>query len=164
MTDIERKRLLLLPCVVKDCKNKQHQIEHFPPRRFLQSLDVITNRYFVWSICRKHNRQMADFIKKMPTEIRVVPRKLHLAKDTDPLRMYKASANRAILRFYSAIDNDDMERAILAVERALGLWVVVNDMKSVRKPSSTRQRRNKRKMKGKRPYSPEGSQLPMRDD
>jgi hypothetical protein len=170
LTDAERVVLLALPCVVKGCKKKKdHQMEHFPPIHFLKELDVQTNRHFVWSICRDHNIELSRFIRKLPNSQVIPPNELELAPGVDPLRIYSASANRGIVKFYEAlrkedgvpVTDEDLEAATQAVVMVLGLWKAINSLplEFLPKNSEPTQRRT---TKGRRPYIPEQSQLPFR--
>ena len=168
LTDAERVILLALPCVVKGCKEKKHQMEHFPSWCFLEELDVRTNRHFVWSICEDHNSELSKFIRKLPNNWVIPPNQLELAPGVDPLRIYSASANRGIIKFYEAlrkedgvpVTDEDLEAAMQAVVMVLGLWKAINSLplESFPKDSEPTQRRTR---KGKHPYIPEQSQLPF---
>jgi hypothetical protein len=168
LTDAERITLLTLPCVVKGCKiKKNHQMEHFPPIHFLKELDVRTNRHFVWSICRDHNIELSRFIRKLPNNQVIPPNALELAPGVDPLRIYSASANRGIIKFYEAlrkedgvpVTSEDFEAATRAVVMVLGLWKAIQVLGPVF-PTSEFKSENGRNVNGKCPYSPEQSQLP----
>jgi hypothetical protein len=169
LTDAERVVLLALPCVVKGCKKKKnHEMEHFPPIRFLKELDVQTNRHFVWSICRDHNIELSRFIKKLPNGQLIPPNELELAPGVDPLRIYSASANRGIVKFYEAlrkedgvpVTDEDLEAATQAVVMVLGLWKAVNSLPLESFPKDSEPTKH-RTRKGKHPYIPEQSQLPF---
>jgi hypothetical protein len=162
LTDAESKQLLALPCVVKGCKNKRHQQEHFPPRHFLKQLDVITNRYFVWSICRTHNRQMADFIKALDSTVPIPPNLLEVKPGTDPMRIYSAVANREIQQFYVAFKNEDQNAATDAIKKVLGLWKALELLDDVGQPVVQEERLRAVRTRGKRSYSPHDSQLSIR--
>jgi hypothetical protein len=159
LTDAESKQLLALPCVVKGCKSKRHQMEHFPPRHFLKQLDVITNRYFVWSICRTHNRQMADFIKALDSTVPIPPNLLEVKPGTDPMRIYSASANRGIQKFYSAFQNKDQDAATVAIRLVIGLWKAINDLPEDYEVTGRQSLVVRREKVGKRAYSPDRSKL-----
>ena len=84
LTEAELMQLLALPCVVKGCTRKLHQQEHFPPMKFLRRhLDVVTNRHFVWSICKKHNGEMKGFIARTPLDTPMPPNILRIAVGID---------------------------------------------------------------------------------
>ena len=160
LTVAELKQLLTLPCVVEGCTNKRnHQQEHFPPRHFLKQLDVVTNRYFVWSICQKHNRQMADFIKTLDSTIDILPNILKTKPGVDPMRIYSASANRGIQQFYAAFKNDDRDAATNAIRKVLGLWKALELLDDAYQPSIKKGHLRDSRTKGKHPYSPHNSQL-----
>jgi hypothetical protein len=162
LTDAALKQLLALPCVVKGCKSKRHQMEHFPPRHFLKQLDVITNRYFVWSICRTHNRQMADFIKSLDSTVPIPPNLLEVKPGTDPMRIYSAVANREIQQFYIAFKNKDQNAATDAIKKALGLWKALELLDDAGQPSAQEEPLRATRTRGKRSYSPHDSQLSIR--
>ena len=162
LTDAERRQLLALPCVVKRCHRKATQIEHFPPKKYLKRLPTSTHPRLVWAICSKHNRGMADFIKAMPDDISLTPSLLLIRPGTDPLRIYCASANRWIVKFYSAVAENDHASAYRAVCRTFGLWLAVKqelDGSSLRTYSWSH---GPARTKGPRCYSPGASQLPLK--
>jgi hypothetical protein len=163
LTAAELKQLLALPCVVEGCANKRnHQQEHFPPRHFLKQLDVVTNRYFVWSICRKHNRNMADFIKTLDSTIDIFPNILKIKPGVDPMRIYSASANRGIQKFYVAFKNDDHDAATNAIRKVLGLWKALELLDEADQSFIHEGPLRAARIKGKHPYSPHDSQLSVR--
>lgn len=162
LTAAELKQLLSLPCVVKGCKNKRHQLEHFPPRHFLKQLDVITNRHFVWSICRKHNREMADFIKTLDSTIPIPPTLLETRPGAEPMRIYSATANRGIQKFYMAYENNDQVAATDSIRKVLGLWKALELSDEADHPSIQERHPRTGRTKGKRAYSPHDSQLTFR--
>jgi hypothetical protein len=162
LTDAEKMQLLALPCVVKGCKNKRHQLEHFPPRHFLKQLDVITNRHFVWSICRKHNRDMADFIKTLDSTIDIPPNILKMKHGVAPTRIYSATANRGIQKFYMAYENDDQVAATDSIRKVLGLWKALQLLNEADQPSIQERHPRTGRTKGKSAYSPHDSQLSFR--
>jgi len=159
LTEGEKTQLLALPCVVKGCKNKQHQLEHFPPRHFLKQLDVITNRHFVWSICKTHNRKMADFIKSLDSTIPIPPTLLRIKRGVDPKRAYSASANLGIQKFYMAYKKDDHDAAVEAIRWVLGLWKAIDLLADAGHPAAEEERLRATRTRGKRSYSPHDSQL-----
>jgi hypothetical protein len=163
LTEAEVAQLLALRCVVKGCKRKMHQQEHFPPMKFLKKhLDVVTNRHFVWSICKKHNGEMKGFIARMPIDTPMRPNILKIADGVDPLRIYSASANKWITRYYTAYANDDIEGAIYAFRMVIGLWksiaLLPKDYESLTDEPIDRLIRTR----GKDSYSPHDSQLSFR--
>jgi hypothetical protein len=160
LTDAERKQLLALPCVVKGCKSKRHQIEHFPPQHFLKHLDVTTNRHFVWSICKKHNRDMADFIKTLDSNLEIPPNKLRIKRGIDPISVYSASADRGIQKFYRAFDEQDHDAATDAIRLVIGLWKAINQLPEANEITKKKPSGSRREKVGKRAYSPARSQLP----
>lgn len=160
LTEGEKTQLLALPCVVQGCTNiKNHQQEHFPPRHFLKRLDVVTNRYFVWCICQKHNRDMADFIKTLDSTIDISPNILKMKPGVDPKRVYSASANRGIQKFYMAYKNDDQVAATDAIRNVLGLWKALELLDEAEQPSIQGRHLRADRTKGESAYSPQDSQL-----
>jgi hypothetical protein len=162
LTDAETKQLLALPCVVKGCKSKRHQIEHFPPKHFLKQLDVITNRYFVWSICRRHNRATADFIKLLDSTTAIPRGNLGIKTRADPLRIYTASANRNLQKFYEAHSSNDQAAATAAIWFTLGLWKAINALPVDDGRAIHNSIFDKREVAGRNAFSPERSQLSYR--
>lgn len=160
LTDAELNQLLAKPCVVMGCKRRNRQQEHFPPRHFLKQLDVTTNRYLVWSICRKHNRMMADFVKTLDSTIAIPPSRLVLKSDIDPMDIYTAAVNRNIQWFYRAFEKRDQVAATRAIRNVIGLWKAIDLIPERPKGKVSTPAPKRREMVGKNPYSPEKSQLP----
>lgn len=160
LTDAELEQLLGQPCVVKGCGRQRRQQEHFPPRHFLKQLDVTTNRYFVWAICTKHNRLMADFIKTLDSTIVIPPSSLVIKSGVDPMTIYSAAANRNIQWFYRAYEESDQLAATKAIKNVIGLWKAIELLEDDRRPTIRKPARRPREMVGENPYSPEESQLP----
>jgi len=164
LSDAELKQLLSLPCVVEGCttdRRRRRTQEHFPPRRFLKHLGVVTNRHFVWCICADHNRDMADFIKKMDSSVSIPPAFLELKTGVDPLRIYSAAANHGIQKFYKAYANDDITSATDAVLLVIGLWKAISLLPKESITQVNERQQTQREAKGKNPYSPHASQLPL---
>jgi hypothetical protein len=122
LTDSERTQLKKLPCVIKGCKRKARQIEHFPPRRFLTHLDDQTNAFLVWAICSEHNREKAEFIKALPHIHVGATSYLTDASPDELIWRYRVSSNYWLRRFYSAFEANNHEDAILAISMALSTW------------------------------------------
>jgi hypothetical protein len=163
LSDAELKQLLSLPCVVQGCtthKKKRRVQEHFPPKRFLKQLGVVTNRHFVWSICKDHNRDMADFIKKLEAPVSIPPTFLQLNPGVDPTRTYSAAANHGIQKFYKAYRKDDLASATDAVFLVIGLWKALSLLPEETAKKDDAPERTQREAKGQKPYSPHNSQLP----
>ncbi len=163
LSDAELSQLRSLPCVVAGCntdRRKRRVQEHFPPRCFLSQLGVVTNRYFVWSICQTHNRAMAEFIKKLDDSEHIPPSVLRLRAGVDPMRIYGAAANHGIQKFYRAHENDDRTAATDAIHLVIGLWKAISllpaDLSVKEKFVAT-----KRQQRAVKPYSPSNSQLPI---
>ena len=163
LTDAELTELQSLQCVIKGCKRKARQQEHFPPQKFLKDLDVTTDRHLVWAICGQHNRKMSDFIKKMPDLKPFVIKRVYVASGVDPLRLYHAAANFWIVRFYDAYRANDIPKATYAVQAVLGYRTAIIQSSSENEIIEPKQRVI-RKAVGKRPYSPGRSQLPYRTE
>ncbi len=164
LTDAELTKLLRRPCVVKGCKRKKHQQEHFPPKKFLEKhFDVVTNPQLVWSICRLHNGQMKGFIARMPSELIIPPNILYIKSDGDSRRLYSASANYWIQRFYKACAENDISAGVHAVSMVIGLIKALEGLPQTAQLSTCSQKRTPR-VKGKRQYSPARSQLPFHSE
>jgi hypothetical protein len=162
LSSSEHDELVLLPCVIKGCKNKRHQEEHFPPWHFLQYLEGRTNRQFVWSICRLHNKKTSAFIRKLDGRTTIQPNLLELAPGNDPMRVYYAAANRWILKFYKAHGAGDTQAATRAVRAVLGLWKALDQLPEEYEVVPHKLSKRTRQSVGKSAYSPECSQLPYR--
>ena len=125
-------------------------------------LDVVTNRHFVWSICKKHNGEMKGFIARTPLDTPMPPNILRIAVGIDSMRIYSASANKWITRYYTAYENDDIEAAIYAFRMVIGLWKSIAMLpKDYESPADEPGHRPIR-IKGKDAYSPHDSQLRIR--
>ncbi len=161
LTDAERRELLALPCVVKECRRKSSQEEHFPPKKYLKHLRISTNRHLVWAICRKHNREFSDFIKQMPVSITRVPSRLIISDGFDPLRIYSAAANFKIRKMYSAANQNDHQAAHRLVSDVFSLWLaiiqILDDPQHRRDPWT----RGPRRATGAKFQPPDASQLPL---
>jgi hypothetical protein len=137
-----------------------HQQEHFPPKKFLQRhLDVVTNRHFVWSICKKHNGEMKGFIARMPLDAPMPPNILKIADGIDPLRIYSAAANLWIKKFYKAFQDNDIAAATEAVRAVIGLWKALALLPTRDQLSAHEQPLRNARTTGKRAYSAHDSQL-----
>ncbi len=90
------------------------------------------------------------------------PNILKIADGVDPLRIYSASANKWITRYYTAYANDDIEAAIYAFRMVIGLWksiaLLPKDYESLTDEPIDRLIRTR----GKDSYSPHDSQLSFR--
>jgi len=161
LTQAERHQLLALPCVVKGCHRMATQEEHFPPKKFLKHLPVLTHRRLVWAICKKHNRLTADFIKAMPDDFPLTPSPLVVSQGADPLRIHCAAANHWITRFYSAFDEGDLPAAYHAVCTTFGLWLAVQQVLDDQTHQTDPWVRGPARTKGPRCHQPDGSQLPL---
>ena len=163
LTEAEISQLLTLLCVVKGCTRKLHQQEHFPPVKFLKRhLDVVTNRHFVWSICKKHNAEMKGFIARTPIDTPMPPNILKIANGIDPLRIYSAVANRWITKFYNAYADDDIEAATYAFRMVIGLWKAIDLLPKSYESLDEEPTFRPVRTKGQRAYSPHDSQLSIR--
>jgi hypothetical protein len=161
LTQAERHQILALPCVFKGCHRRATQQEHFPPTKYLKHLPVSTHRRLVWAICRKHNRLTADFIKSMPDEIPLTPSLLSVRQGTDPLRIYCASANRWISKFYSAVSRNDHLAAYDAVCATFSLWLAVLRVLDNPTHQISTWPHGTARTKGLRCHQPDASQLPL---
>jgi hypothetical protein len=162
LSDAELVQLLSLPCVVKGCntdRRKRRVQEHFPPRCFLKQLEVVTNRHFVWSICEKHNRATADFIKTLDNTIVIPPGFLVLKNGVNPKTVYTAAANRNIQWFYRAFEEGDRTAATKAITNVIGLWKTIAQLPEDIQPSTSSPGHGQREKVGVQPFSPEKSQL-----
>jgi hypothetical protein len=163
LTDAELTQLLALPCVFKGCRNKRHQQEHFPPLKFLRRhFDVVTNRHLVWSICKKHNGQTKGFIARLPADALMPPNTLIIADGVDPMRLYSATANTWITRYYAASKENDSAAAIHSFRMVIGLGKAIALLPENAEPRSFEPSRHTIRTKGKRAYSPHDSQLSIR--
>jgi hypothetical protein len=163
LTDAELTQLLALPCVFKGCRNKRHQQEHFPPLKFLQRhFDVVTNRHLVWSICKKHNGQTKGFIARLPVDAPMPPNILTIADGVDPMRLYTATANKWITRYYAASEENDGAAAIHSFRMVIGLGKAIALLPENAEPRSFEPNQYPIRTKGKRAYSPHDSQLSVR--
>lgn len=159
----ERTQLLERPCVIKGCKSESEQQEHFPPRKFLRRhFDVITNRHLVWSICEVHNSQTKGFIMRLPVDAPMPPNTLIIADGVDPMRLYSATANTWITRYYAASEENDSAAAIHSFRMVIGLGKAIALLPENAEPRTFEPSRHPIRTKGKRAYSPHDSQLSVR--
>lgn len=88
-----------LPCV--RCRGAGGQLEHFPPKRFLNSY----NPHLLWSICSGCNNSMNGFIRSLPDLERSVVEWFSSAPGVDPGDLFRASTEVELRRFYRAFDH-----------------------------------------------------------
>ncbi len=98
ITDQERVALRKLPCV--RCGDSGGQLEHFPPRRFLNSY----NPHLLWSICGDCNNSMNGFIRSLDDVEPPVVDGFWCTPGVDPGDLLQASTEFGIRRFYRAFD------------------------------------------------------------
>jgi hypothetical protein len=96
ITDQGRVALRKLPCVC--CGGSGGQLEHFPPRRFLNSY----NPHLLWSICGDCNNSMNGFIRSLHDVEPSVVDGFWCAPGVDPGDLLQASTEFGIRRFYRA--------------------------------------------------------------
>jgi hypothetical protein len=99
ITDQRRAALKKLPCV--RCGGSGGQLEHFPPKRFLNSY----NPHLLWSICRDCNNSMNGFIRSLHDVKPSVVDWFWCATGADPGDLLQASTEFGIRRFYRAFDH-----------------------------------------------------------
>jgi hypothetical protein len=163
LTSWERTQLLERPCVIKGCKNESEQQEHFPAKKFLRRhFDVITNRHLVWSICESHNGQTKGFIMRLPADAPMPPNTLIIADGVDPMRLYSATANKWITRYYAAYEENDRAAAIHSFRMVIGLGKAIALLPENAEPRTFEPNQYPIRTKGKRAYSPHDSQLSVR--
>jgi predicted transcriptional regulator len=98
ITDQGRVSLRKLPCVC--CGGSGGQLEHFPPRRFLNSY----NPHLLWSICGDCNNSMNGFIRSLHDVEPPVVDGFWCTPGVDPGDLLQASTEFGIRRFYRAFD------------------------------------------------------------
>jgi hypothetical protein len=96
ITDQERVALRKLPCV--RCGGSGGQLEHFPPKRFLNSY----NPHLLWSICGDCNNSMNGFIRSLHDFEPPVVDGFWCTPGVDPGDLLRASTEFGIRRFYRA--------------------------------------------------------------
>lgn len=160
LTNAELYLLLKLPCVVKGCKRKSCELEHFPPRRFLKDFDDITNKNLVWAICKKHNQEKANFIKRLNVNTSIKSEQLEIKAKVAPLNIYRTVANLRMQDYERAFRNNDPVGAAIAIQSVLMLWKAVSQM-PCNNPILTKDRipLQRRKIIGKSPHKTHQSQL-----
>ena len=98
ITDQGRVALRKLPCV--RCGGSGGQLEHFPPKRFLNSY----NPHLLWSICGDCNNSMNGFIRSLDDVEPPVVDGFWCTPGVDPGDLLQASTEFGIRRFYRAFD------------------------------------------------------------
>ena len=99
ITDEDRVALRKLPCV--RCGGAGGQLEHFPPKRFLNSY----NPHLLWSICADCNNSMNGFIRSLHDLEPSVVDGFWCAPGVDPGDLLQASTEFGLRRFYRAFDH-----------------------------------------------------------
>lgn len=164
LTPAEKGQLRSLPCV--RCGKKATQQEHFPPKRFLKDLSKHNGRDVVWAICWSCNQGTRLFIQKMPV---LYPNKVLVVfqNGIDPWDIYQVRTNMLLTDWYSAIERDDLDSAIAAVQAALNLYAALIDVypqkitgRIKQTPVKKPRQQIGRNQKGRRKTS--SSQLPRR--
>lgn len=164
LSPAEKGQLRSLPCV--RCGSKATQQEHFPPKRFLKDLSKHNGRDVVWAICWSCNQGSRKFIQEMPM-LRPQRVQVNFRKGVNPWMVYRAQVNMLLIDWYNAVERNDVDSAITAVQKALDLYAALIDIY----PQKTNGRINQtpvkkprqqmgRKHRGKRMTS--SSQLPHR--
>jgi hypothetical protein len=99
ITDLELIALRKLPCV--RCGGPAGQLEHFPPRRFLNSYSP----HLLWSICSGCNNRMNGFIRSLDELEPPAVEEFWCTPGVDPGDLLQASTEMGIRRLYQAFDH-----------------------------------------------------------
>jgi len=151
----ERAQLLSRPCV--RCGGRSTQLEHFPPRKYLD----VNHRHLLWAICASCNNYYSTFIRglrKPPTPSSQV---FEVADRVDRVEWLRASLEVGLLRLYTAADAGNQDQALDAVRRSLALWQAL----TLEGPIPSQRTRSggsraRRTMTGRRPTTRSQSRLP----
>jgi hypothetical protein len=161
LSDDELRQLKSLHCVFKGCKRKASQQEHFPPKKYLENLDISTHPRLVWAICKKHNIANSSFIKAMPANLPRTPGTLTIYPGADPMRIYCAAANYWLPKFYSAVSTNNIGVATLAACAVFNLWQDVQEIMNDGSHQITPWKPGHGRAKGAYAHLVDNSQLPL---
>jgi len=161
LSDAELRQLKSLPCVFKGCKRKATQQEHFPPKKYLERLNISTHPRLVWAICKKHNIASSSFIKSMPSVLPRTPGTLTIYPGADPMRIYCAAANYWLPKFYSAVSTNNIPAATLAACAVFNLWQDIQEIVNNRSHQIAPWEPGHKRAKGAYAHLVEDSQLPL---
>jgi hypothetical protein len=122
LTEAERIFLRNQKCVYCDADGLQQQ--HFPPRRFLQSYEVINNRHFVWPICHACNDAEKNFIRGLPAlpQLELILVRSSDTEISDLLSLYREESEIGIHRFHEAHRSNSRNAAHEEMIRCHILW------------------------------------------
>ena len=121
LTDAERGQLRNLGCWVSACSSKGKEPDHFPPKRFLSSLEDTLSPHILFAACRKHNRRSAKFIASLP-DIKPERRQLVFTNGVDPMRLFRASNNLSLVKFNQHVVDRNFAGASAVVKRSLDFF------------------------------------------
>lgn len=164
LSDDELRQLKSLHCVFKGCKRKASQQEHFPPKRYLENLDISTHPRLVWAICKKHNSANSSFIKAMPAILPRTPGALTIYPGADPMRIYHTAANYWLPKFYSAVSTNNIAVATLAAGAVFNLWQDIQEIVDRGSHQITPWKPGHERANGAHAHLVENSQLPLVHD
>ncbi len=156
---LEKDALKKLPCVWKGCQNYGHEMEHFPPRRFIGHLEDQTNRFLVWAICEKHNDETQSFIKGLPRIPLNHSGRVFIDARCTEFEIYRAAANRQIQRFYNAYEIGNGDLAVDAIVKTVSLSFLISDYSEKVNASASPRRKEIRRKRGRNCSDPSMSQL-----
>ena len=122
LTEAEQTFLRNQKCVYCEADGMQQQ--HFPPRRFLQSYEVINNRHFIWPICHACNDAEKNFIRGLPAlpQLEIILVRSSDTEISDLLSLYREESEHGIHRFHKAHRSSNRTAAHEEIVRCHILW------------------------------------------
>ncbi len=152
ITAEERAQLLARPC--SRCGGRSTQVEHFPPRKYLD----LNHRHLVWAICSACNNHYSTFIRGLPKPPTPASKVVGVADGADPVKWLRASLEVGLRRLYAAADAGNQEEALAAIRRAHALWKALSLEGPVPSQRTRSDRSRTRRTKtGRRPTAGRGS-------
>ena len=102
--------------------DKELQMEHFPPQRWLKAWGYKDHLDFNWAICAAGNIKYSHYIKRRPAPTLAKSIQTSFAPDADISRAVLASLETAIQKFYRHIDGRRYGEASKIALRAFHMW------------------------------------------
>jgi len=137
----DRAQLLARPCV--RCGGRSTQVEHFPPRKFLD----LNHRHLLWAICEGCNNHYSIFIRGLPKPPTPASQVVVAADGADPVEWLRASLEVGLRRLYAAADAGNQDEALGAIRRSLALWRALSLEGSIPSQRATLDRSRTRRTK-----------------
>jgi hypothetical protein len=109
------------PCI--RCGNSSKQVEHFPAVKYLKSRP--DDWFMTFPICKACNEKTRRFISKhdAPPRVKFTGTRFY---GGDPLVLLSSGITRLRDTFYTAVENDETQKALRCVSKALGMFDAVS--------------------------------------